>query len=116
MEWKGNTTDGNKIEIQYTKKTKKIAGYHCKKAYVVTQDLSENKFYCTVWYCPGIQLPGFNFIGNKELFGKFVNLTDGFENIAGFIMAYTVEPPDGSRIKIRVTKIDTTTKIEEKEF
>jgi len=105
----------NKIEIHTTEETKKIAGYTCKKAYVVTTRILGIKDSNAIWYTPEIKLQNLNSTGGTMGFGGFGS-TNGFDKVDGFVMAYEAKMPRGRKMNVEVNKIDISKEIADKEF
>lgn len=105
----------NKIEIHTTDETKKIAGYTCKKAYVVTTRILGIKDSNAIWYTPEIKLQNLNSTGGTMGFGGFGS-TSGFDKVDGFVMAYEAKMPRGRKMNVEVNKIDISKEIADKEF
>jgi len=105
----------NKIDIHTTDETKKIAGYTCKKAYVVTTRILGIKDSNAIWYTPEIKLQNLNSTGGTMGFGGFGS-TNGFDKVDGFVMAYEAKMPRGRKMTVEVNKIDISKEIADKEF
>lgn len=105
----------NKFDVHYTDETKKIAGYICKKAWIVTTRILGIKDSAAVWYTPEIKLQNLQSTGGTMGFGAF-GTTNGFDKIDGFVMAYGGKLPRGRTMSVEVTKIDVAKEIADKEF
>ncbi|MCP9750320.1 hypothetical protein [Ferruginibacter sp. HRS2-29] len=105
----------NKIEVHTTDETKKIAGYTCKKAYVVTTRILGIKDSNAIWYTPEIKLQNLHSTGGTMGFGGFGS-TNGFDKVDGFVMAYEAKMPRGRKMTVEVSKIDISKEIADKEF
>lgn len=104
-------------EIVYTEETKKIAGYLCKKAYLVTTRFLGAKDSAVVWYNPDIKLQNITSTGGSgmgNIFGGSSN--SGLSKIDGFVMEYHTKMGRGRTMTIQVTKLDTGKDIADKEF
>lgn len=105
----------NKIDVHYTEETKKIAGYVCKKAYIVTTRILGIKDSSEVWYTPELKMK--NLISTGGMMGfNFMNLSNGFDKIDGFVMAYTSNLARGRKMTVEVSKIDLSKEVAAKEF
>ena len=105
----------NMVEVHITNETKKIAGYNCKKAWIVTTHMLGIKDSNAIWYNPEIKLQNLSSTGGTMGFGAF-GTNNGFEKVDGFIMAYAAKLPRGRVMSVEVTKIDFTKEIADKEF
>ena len=111
----------NPVEVSYTEGTKKIAGYECKKAYVITTRLLGIKDTVTVWYNPEFKLNNIASTGGTSSFGGFGNVgnfrsLNGLDKIDGFVMQYEMPMRRGRRMTVEVTKIDLAKEVADKEF
>jgi len=111
------------VEISYVEGTKKVAGYDCKKALVITTRLLGIKDTVAVWYSPEIKLQNSASTGGTSSFagfggggfGNFVSL-NGLDKIDGFVMQYEMNMRRGRRMIVEVTKIDLKKEVTEKDF
>lgn len=111
----------NPVEISYVEGSKKIAGYDCKKALVITTRLLGIKDSVAVWYNPDIKLQHIASTGGTSSFGGFGNVgnftsLNGLDKINGFVMQYEMNMRRGRRMIVEVTKIDLKKEVAEKEF
>ena len=109
------------VEISYVDGTKKVAGYDCKKAYVITTRLLGIKDSVAVWYSPEIKLQNVASTGGTSSFGGFGNFgnftsLNGLDKIDGFVMQYEMKMRRGRRMIVEVTKIDLKKEVTEKDF
>ncbi len=95
--------------------TKKIAGYTCKKALVVTTKFPIIKDTVIVWYTNEIKLQNISSTGGLSGFGN-MGAVNGLEKIDGFVMRYEMNMRRDRRMEVEVTKIDTSKEIADKEF
>ncbi len=106
-----------KTSIVYTEETKKIAGYACKKAYIVTTNFLGQKDSTMLWYTPEIKFAGLSSTGGS---GGFARAGGGgaanFDDINGFVMAYTQKMGATRRMEIEVSKIELDKEVKAKEF
>ncbi len=102
------------VAVVNTDETKKIAGYNCKKAFLVTDKVIA-KDSLVVWYTPEIKFNNLSSTGGTSGFGSFGNIA-GFDKIDGFVMQYERSMPRGRKMEVKVTKIDTVKEIADKEF
>lgn len=103
------------FEVHYTEESKKIAGYNCKKAWIVTTHLLGIKDSSAIWYTPEFKLQNLQSTGGTMGFGAFGS-TNGFDKVDGFIMAYEAKMPRGRKMTVEVNKIDLTKEVTDKEF
>ncbi len=95
--------------------TKKIAGYNCKKALLVTTKFPVIKDTVTVWYTSEIKLQNISSTGGLSGFGNMGAIA-GLEKIDGFVMRYEMNMRRNRKMEVEVTKIDTAKEIADKEF
>jgi hypothetical protein len=112
----GNQVTGT--EIAYADETKKIAGYACKKAFIIASKKNGTKDSTIVWYCPDFKLQGITSTGGMSGFGNFGRSTalSGLDSLAGFPMQYEMKMNRGRKMIVEVTKINTEKEIADKEF
>ena len=109
------------VEISYVDGSKKIAGYDCKKAWVITTRLLGIKDSVAVWYNPAIKIQNVVSTGGTSSFGGFGNLgnftsLNGLDKIDGFVMQYEMNMRRGRRMVVEVTKIDIKKEVTVKDF
>ena len=100
--------------VAYTEETKKISGYNCKKAYIIT-DRIISKDSLAVWYTPELKFPNVSSTGGTSGFGSMGG-ANSFDKIDGFVMQYEKKMPRGRVMEVKVTKIETDKEIADKEF
>ena len=100
--------------VAYTNETKKISGYNCKKAYIIT-DRILTKDSLAVWYTPEFKFPNLSSTGGTSGFGN-MGAANNFDKIDGFVMQYERKMPRGRVMEVKVTKIETDKEIADKEF
>ncbi|MEP6713368.1 MAG: hypothetical protein ABJA37_13160 [Ferruginibacter sp.] len=105
----------NNVEVSYANDTKKIAGYICKKAYVITAKFLGVKDTVAVWYSPEIKLQNIASTGGLSGFGN-AGTVNGFDKIDGFVMGYEMNMRRNRHMTVEVTKIDIAKEIADKEF
>jgi hypothetical protein len=115
------STTPNPVEISYVDETKKVAGYTCKKAYVITTRLLGIKDTVAVWYNPELKFEQIASTGGTSSFGGFGNVgnftsLNGLDKIDGFVMYYEMNMRRGRRMIVEVTKIDIKKEVTDKEF
>lgn len=113
--------NSNTVEISYVDGSKKIAGYDCKKALVITTRILGIKDSVAVWYNPQIKLQNIASTGGTSSFGGFGNVgnftsLNGLDKIDGFVMEYQMNMRRGRKMIVEVTKIDLKKELTEKEF
>ncbi len=109
------------INISYTTENKKIAGYACTKAYVITTRFLGRKDTTTVWYTNAFKMQNISstggFSGMGMMGGNMMGgALNGLDKIDGFVMRYEANMPRGRRMEVEVTKVDLTSNINDKEF
>ncbi len=109
------------VEISYVDGSKKIAGYDCKKVWVITTRLFGIKDSVAVWYNPEIKIQNVVSTGGTSSFGGFGNLgnftsLNGLDKIDGFVMQYEMNMRRGRRMVVEVTKIDIKKEVTVKDF
>ncbi len=104
------------VDIVYTEETKKIAGYNCKKALVITTRILGFKDTTIAWYSPEIKFDNLGYTGGLSSFGSVVSNSTGLEKINGFVMRYEMKMRRNRQMIVEVTKIDTGKDIAAKEF
>jgi GLPGLI family protein len=116
-----NAVSANPPEIIYADETKKVAGYNCKKAYVISTRLLGIKDTVTVWYNPEIKFDQIASTGGTSSFGGFGNVgnftsLNGLDKINGFVMYYEMNMRRGRRMIVEVTKIDLKKEVSDKDL
>lgn len=103
--------------IEYLNDTKKIAGYNCKKALIITDKLLSKDTFA-VWYTPDVKFANVSSTGGTSGFGNLGGAAGNipFDKIDGFVMMYERNMPRGRKMEVRVTKIETDKEIADKEF
>ncbi len=107
------------VEIVPLTDTKKIAGYECKKAYIITTKFLGIKDTVVVWYSPDIKFQNISFSGGLSFLGGMANMganTNGLSKLEGFVMRFETNLQRNRRMEVEVTKIDTNKEIADKEF
>jgi GLPGLI family protein len=105
----------NPVNVIVTDETKKIAGYTCKKAYLVTTHILGIKDSVAVWFTPDIKLENVTSTGGLSGFGNMGTI-NGLDKIDGFVMGYETKMRRNRRMVVEVTKIDTSKDVADKEF
>jgi hypothetical protein len=103
------------VEIVYAADTKKIAGYECKKAYLVTTRILGIKDSTMVWYTPEFKINHVTNTGGGG-FGMSSSTSNGFDKIDGFVMGYETKMRRNRTMTVQVTKIDFTKEVTDKDF
>jgi hypothetical protein len=104
--------------VAYTEETKKIAGYNCKKAYIITDKLLR-KDSLAVWFTPDVKFPNVSSTGGTSSLGMMGRMFGGavsFDKVDGFVMMYETKMPRGRVMEVKVTKIELEKEIAAKEF
>ncbi len=106
--------------VSYIEETKKIAGYLCKKAIIITDKIL-SKDSMIVWYCPEFKFAnvastgGMSGIPMGRGFGGGSG-ADNFDKVNGFVMMYEREMPRGRKMEVKVSKVELNTTTDDKEF
>ncbi|MEO6671107.1 MAG: DUF4412 domain-containing protein [Ferruginibacter sp.] len=103
------------VDIIDAAETKKIAGYQCKKLYLVSTGILGLKDTVYVWYTPEIKLKNINSTGGLSAFGNMGSV-NGLDKIEGFVMRYEMSMRRNRRMEVEVTKIVLNKEIADKEF
>jgi hypothetical protein len=104
--------------VAYTEETKKIAGYNCKKAYIITDKLLK-KDSLAIWFTPELKFPNVSSTGGTSSLGMMGRMFGGsvsFDKVDGFVMMYETKMPRGRVMEVKVTKIELEKEIAAKEF
>ncbi len=110
------TVDANSnATVTYLDETKKIAGYTCKKALIITDKIIVIDTQ-VVWYTPEIKFANVPSTGGTSGFGNMGGGTNNFEKVDGFVMMYERKMPRGRVMEVKVTKIDIDKDIAATEF
>lgn len=113
--------DTSTVEVSYTEETKKIAGYNCKKAFLVTiRLLGLVKDTSIVWYTPEFKVKNVSSVGGGFSMGMGgsggASTSNSMEKIDGFVMRYETKMRRNRTMIVEVTKIDLTKEIADKDF
>ncbi len=107
-------------ELVYADGSRKIAGYDCKKALLISSRPNGTFDTALVWYAPGIAFESLKYTGNPG--GGFMGMAtrnstvEALEKINGFPLAYEINGRRGRKTIVEVTKIDTKKEVADKEF
>ena len=105
--------------VTYLEETKKIAGYNCKKALLIT-DRFVKRDTLAVWYTPDIKFANVPSTGGLAGVPMMRMMSGGgaanFDKINGFVMMYETKMPRGRTMEVKVTKIEIDKDIAAKEF
>jgi len=104
--------------VVYIDANKKIAGYACKKALIISKR-SDRTDTTQVWYCPDFKLQNLpNTGGMSAGFGGFNTSSSptGMELLNGFPMQYERKMNRGRHMTVEVTKLVIDKDIADKEF
>ena len=116
----GGSRNPPTIDISYMEESKKIAGYDCKKAIIITTRSNGKKDSSLVWYIPDLKLQGINSTGGALAgFGGFSPQAaglDGMDKLNGFPMQYERNMNRGRKMTVVVTKFITDKEVTDKEF
>lgn len=103
----------------YHDENKKIAGYNCKKALLVTMRTGGRTDTTTVWYCPEFKLQGLPSTGGMTAGpGAFAQPAgaDAMAELNGFPMEYERNMRNGRKMTVQVTKLVIDKDVADKEF
>jgi hypothetical protein len=106
------------VTVSYLNETKKIAGYECKKAILITDKLL-TKDSMVVWYTPEIKFASVASTGGMSgipMARNFGGGADNFDKVDGFVMMYSRKMPRGRLMEVAVTKLEINKDISDKEF
>jgi hypothetical protein len=106
------------ITVNYIDESKKISGYACKKALIIT-DRVLRKDTQVVWYCPDFKIKNFSAdLGNGvPMMRGFGNTgSDGFDKIDGTVMLFEKKMPRNRTMEFKVTKVELDKDTPAKEF
>lgn len=109
------------IAIAYADESKKIAGYNCKKAFIVKTNFLGQKDSMAVWYNPEVKFETVHSTGGVSGMGSLMggganSMQEGFDMVDGFIMKYDTKMGRGRTMEVTVTKLDINKEIAAKEF
>jgi hypothetical protein len=118
------TTAPAPVEISTTDETKKIAGYTCKKVYLISTRFLGIKDSATVWYTPDIKINNLSSTGGSGMSMGMMAMggnsgggtLSGLEKIDGFVMRYETKMRRNRTMVVEVTKVDLTKEISDKDF
>jgi hypothetical protein len=114
MERNQGTTD-----ISVTGETRKIAGYNCIKAYLITSRILGLKDTAVIWYTPEFKLNNVLSTGGMNSMpgmGNMMPALNGLDKVDGFVMRYEMKMRRNRRMEVEVTKVDFTKEVDAKEF
>ncbi len=108
-------------DVVKTSETKKIAGYNCIKAYLITQRLLGGADTSVVWYTPEFKIDNFSSLGSmaSNMPGPARSMMpslNGLDKIEGFALRYEMKMRGNRRAEVEVTKIELDKNIDDKEF
>ena len=77
-----NTEKLNPVtDISYTSETKKIAGFNCKKGYLITTRLLGIKDSAAFWYCPEFKLQNVSYTGGLNNIPMMANMAPNLNGL-----------------------------------
>lgn len=103
----------------YLDENKKIAGYNCKKALMITKRTEGRTDTTTIWYCPEFKLQGLPSAGGMAAGpGALAQPAgaDAMANLDGFPMEYERNMRNGRKMTVQVTKLVIDKDVADKEF
>jgi hypothetical protein len=106
------------VSVSTTNESKNIAGYACKKAFVITRK-PESIDTAVVWVTSEIKLQNDFSSSVKGSIGMIPGISGAFkkiEKIDGFVMKYEIALRRGMRMDMEITKIDLKSNIADNEF
>lgn len=107
------------VEVAYSSETKKIAGYVCRKAYLVTTRFAGIRDSSAVWFTPEFKVKDLLTTGGLNSLPGMRNMTGsltGLDKIDGFVMGYEMRMGRNRRMEVEVTKVELDKNIDNKEF
>ncbi|MEO6403871.1 MAG: hypothetical protein ABIY51_03225 [Ferruginibacter sp.] len=104
------------IDIVYPGDIKKIAGYDCKKALIITTRILGIKDTTIAWFTPDIKFDNLHYTGGLSGFGAAVSSVNGLDKLDGFVMRYEMKMRRNRQMIVEVTKVETGKEIAAKEF
>ncbi len=107
------------VEVSVTNESKKIAGYVCKKAFLITTRLLGNKDTVTIWYTPEFKIDNVATTGGMNalpMMGNMMPQLNGLDKIEGFVMRYEMNMRRGRRLESEITKVELDKNIADTEF
>ena len=116
-----SNNDRNNVttDISYTEESKNIAGFKCKKAYLITTRILGIKDSSVIWYTPEFKLDNVSYTGslnNMPMMGNMAPTLNGLDKINGFVMAYETKMRRNRLVQVEVTKVELEKAIDDKEF
>lgn len=106
-------------EISESGETQKIAGFNCKKAYLITKRAFGHKDTAIIWFTPEIKLSSNISFASGNSMGMIPGLENAMkkiEKIEGLVTSFEMTINRGRKLKLDVNKIDLKTPIDDKEF
>ncbi|MBU3713818.1 MAG: hypothetical protein FGM46_02595 [Ferruginibacter sp.] len=106
------------VSVSITQETKTIAGFACKKAYVITKK-PETSDTAVIWFTSEIKLQNSLSTSSRAIIGMIPGLPGAFkkmEKIDGFITKCEISLPRGLKMEMEVNKIDLKSDISDNEF
>lgn len=108
------------FEIAYLKDTRKISGFECRKAIIISSRSNGKKDSIIVWYAPDIKLQGLSSTGGSFAgfggFGPQASTLIGMDKLEGFPIQYERNMNRGRKMTVQVTKIVSDKEITDLEF
>jgi len=110
-----------KINISVTDETKKIAGYTCKKAYIITTRILGIKDTSVAWFTPDVKINNVSSTGGgmtsiMSMGSPTSNPMAGLEQIDGFVMRFETTMRRNRIMNVEVTKLEIEKDVADKEF
>lgn len=116
---RSNPSTERNVALVETDDTKKIAGYTCKKAYIVRTNFLGQKDSTAVWYSPELKFENLKTVGGISGLGNILGNTAGLQGtdlIDGFVMQYETNLGRNRKMEVKVTKVELGKKIDDKTF
>jgi hypothetical protein len=106
------------VEISYTDESKKIAGYTCTKAFIISTRFLGIKDSATVWFTPEFKVNNVSNVGGgfSMGMGNSGGAMNGLDKIDGFVMRYETKMRRNRTMIVEVTKVDLVKEIADKDF
>lgn len=107
-------------DIAYAEGTKKISGFTCSKAFMITTRANGKKDSSVIWFTPDFVLQGIKStggsLGGVMGFGSQPANSSAIEKLVGFPIQYERNMSRGRKMTVTVTKVVADKEIASKEF
>ena len=107
-------------EIVETGESKKIAGYTCKKAFIISSRFPGVYDTAIIWYTQEFKVQNLSSTGGFEsmsgFMGNMAPSLNSLDKIDGFVMSYQIKMRRNRLMNVEVTKVELEKQIDDKEF